>query len=128
MASISSGLRVSGTFRGVVAYVTILSDFSQRSSIKLEYLGDTALDSKRHDEAVSHYTTALSLDLPSPRGILIKRGKAFMATGSLEQALDDANQVHHFSLMVNIVDPSCSGDHARSVVAIGLRSEACSFT
>ncbi|KAI9462971.1 hypothetical protein HD554DRAFT_1425706 [Boletus coccyginus] len=68
-------------------------DFRQRSSEKSEHLGDTAVDSQRHDEAISHYTTALSLDPPSPQGILIKRSKALTATGSWKQALDDANQV-----------------------------------
>ncbi|KAF8439820.1 hypothetical protein L210DRAFT_3645803 [Boletus edulis BED1] len=67
-------------------------DFCQRSSEKLERLGDTAADSQRHDEAISHYTTVLSLDPPSPHSILTKRSKAYLATGSWKQALDDANQ------------------------------------
>ncbi|KAF8556431.1 TPR-like protein [Imleria badia] len=68
-------------------------DFSQRSSKELEHLGDTALGFQQYDDAISLYTTALSLNPPSPLGILIKRGKAFLATGSWKQALDDANQV-----------------------------------
>ena len=103
------------------------SDFRQRSFKKLEHFGDTAMDAQRYDEAISHYSTALSLNSPSPQGILIKRSKARVATGSWKQALDDANQVHHFCLVkVNLVDP-LSGNHTRSVVAMGLRDEACSF-
>ncbi|KAI9567960.1 hypothetical protein HD554DRAFT_853796 [Boletus coccyginus] len=74
-------------------------NFRQRSFKKLEHLGDTAVDSQQYDVAVSHYTTALSLDLPSPQDILIKRGKAFVATGSWKRAIDDANQV-------TMLDPS----------------------
>ena len=74
----------------------ILLDFRQRSSKNLVHFGDTALDSQRHDEAVSNYTTALSLDPPSPQGILIKRSKAYLAAGSWKQALDDSNQVSPF--------------------------------
>ena len=70
------------------------------------------MDSQRYDEAISHYSTALSLDSHSPQGILIKRSKARVATGSWKQALDDANQVYHFYLMeVNLVDLSSSGNH-----------------
>ncbi|KAF8554675.1 hypothetical protein OG21DRAFT_1508679 [Imleria badia] len=68
-------------------------DFRQRSSRKLEDLGDTAVDAQRYDEAISQYTTAVSLNPPSPQDLLIKRSKAFLATGSWKQVLDDANQV-----------------------------------
>ena len=65
------------------------------------------MDAQRYDEAISHYSTALSLNPPSIQGILIKRSKARVATGSWKQALDDANQVHHFCLTeVNLVYPS----------------------
>ena len=107
---------------------TFYSDFRRRSFNKLEHLGDTAVDARRYDEAISLYSTALSLNLPSPQGILIKRSKAHVATGSWKQAVDDANRVHHFCLVeLNLVDPS-PGNHTRSVVAMGLRDEACSFT
>ncbi|KAF8555005.1 TPR-like protein [Imleria badia] len=68
-------------------------DFRQRSFKKFEHLGDTAVDTQQYDEAISHYSTALSLDLPFPKEILTKRIKAFMSTGSWKQAVDDANQV-----------------------------------
>ena len=56
------------------------------------------MSARRYDEAVSHYTTALSLNLPSPQTILHKRNKAFAATVSWKQALDDANEVDYFTL------------------------------
>ena len=100
-----------------------LSDFRQRSFKKLEHLGDTAVVAQRYDEAISYYSTALSLNSLSPQGILIKRSKARLATGPWKQALDEANQVHHFCLMeVDLVDPS-SGNRTRSVVATGLQDE-----
>lgn len=76
-----------------------LLDFSQLCCKKLEYLGDFAANTQRYDMTVSHYTTALSLDPPSPEGILLKRKKAFGATESYKQALDFADQVHHFILV-----------------------------
>ena len=78
-----------------VARVTVLSDFRQRAAEKPEDLGDTAATAQRYDEAISLYTTALSLKPRSPQGILVKRSKVYMTVGSWEQALDDANQVHH---------------------------------
>lgn len=72
-------------------------DFTHRLSKKLEELGDTAQDAPRYDEAISHYSITLSLNLPFPKDIFAKRIKAFMATGSWREAIDDANQVHHFT-------------------------------
>ena len=64
------------------------------------------MDAQRYNEAISHYSTALSLNFSSPQGSLVKRSKARVATGSWKQALDDANQVHRFRLMdVPLVDP-----------------------
>ncbi|KAF8127572.1 hypothetical protein EV363DRAFT_1343658 [Boletus edulis] len=59
----------------------------------MERLGDTAVEAQQHDEAISHYTIALSLKPRSPQGIVVKRSKAYLATGSCKQALDDANEV-----------------------------------
>ena len=81
-------------FSGIV-HATILSDFRQRAAKQLEDLGDTAA-AQRYDEAISLYTTALSLKPHSPQDILAKRSKMYMTVGSWEQALADANQVHHF--------------------------------
>ena len=76
-----------------------LLDFRQRSCKRLEHLRDTAVDAQRYDEAISHYSTALSINPPSLQGILTKQSKARVATGSWKQALDDANQVHRSYLM-----------------------------
>ena len=62
------------------------------------------MDAKQYDEAISHYTIALSLNQKSPEGILVKRKKAFVATGPWKQALDAANEVlahHSYLLRVN---------------------------
>ena len=82
-------------FSGVV-HIMVLSDFRQLATAQLEDLGDTAAAAQRYDEAISLYTTALSLKPRSPQGILVKRSNMYMTLGSWEQALDDANQVHHF--------------------------------
>ena len=73
-----------------------LLDFRQHAAEKPEDLGDTAAAAQRYDKAISLYTIALSLKPRSPQGTLVKRSKVYMAVGSWEQALDDANQVHHF--------------------------------
>ena len=49
------------------------------------------------DEAIGYYPSALSLNPPSPKDILIKRIKACVETGSWKQVADDASQVHHFA-------------------------------
>ncbi|KAF8135599.1 hypothetical protein EV363DRAFT_1321005 [Boletus edulis] len=64
----------------------------QRSFEELERLGDAAVDAKRYSEAISRYSTALSL-ISTSQTILIKRSKAWLATRSWKEALDDANQV-----------------------------------
>ncbi|KAI9571793.1 hypothetical protein HD554DRAFT_1824610 [Boletus coccyginus] len=48
-------------------------DFRGRSVEKLEKLGDVARDSKNHDEAIAHYSTALSLGPTNVNQILLKR-------------------------------------------------------
>lgn len=88
------------------------SDFRQRSANRLEHLADAATDAQRYDEAISHYTIALSLDPPSTQGILTKRTKAFVAIGSWKLALDDVNQVRPlFPMYVRFADPSSSGGY-----------------
>ena len=49
------------------------------------------------DEAIGYYPSALSLNPPSPKDILIKRIKACVETGSWKQVADDASQGHHFA-------------------------------
>ena len=78
------------------------------------------MDAQRCDEAVSHYSSALSLYPLSPQGVLIKRSQAYLEIGSWERALDDANQVRSFSVQLYLVYPSSPGDRARSIITMGL--------
>ncbi|KAF8120149.1 hypothetical protein EV363DRAFT_1374870 [Boletus edulis] len=68
-------------------------DFRQRASENLGRLGDKAVDAQRYDDAITRYSSALSLIPSPPQAILIKRSKAWLATGSWKQALEDANKV-----------------------------------
>ncbi|KAG9317999.1 hypothetical protein JVU11DRAFT_59 [Chiua virens] len=70
-------------------------NFKNRCTVKLEDLGDIALSAERHEEAVFHYSTALSLNQTSPQleGLLIKRIKAFMARNLWDDALNDASEL-----------------------------------
>ena len=65
--------------------------FGQRCTEKLEQLGDVAANVQQHDDAILQYSAALSLNLPFPQ-ILVKRSKLYLAKGSREDALHDANQ------------------------------------
>ena len=65
---------------------------------KLEHLGDTAMNAQRPEEAISEYSSALSLELAAPSVLLIKRSKAYIAMSSWGDALNDANKVCLFVL------------------------------
>ena len=73
-----------------------LSDFRQHFSKRLEYLGDAAMNALKLNEALSGYSTALSLDPPAPQGLFIKRSKVYIALSLWENALNDANKVRSF--------------------------------
>ena len=77
----------------------LLSDFKYRCRSKLEDLGDSAAIAELHDEAISQYTAALFLGLPSPQDLLVKRSKSRARKGLWEGALNDANEVVHFQLL-----------------------------
>ena len=68
-------------------------DFRGRCVEKLEKLGDTAIDSKKYDEAIKQYSDALTLDTTNQCGILLKRSKVRVVMGSWEEALVDADKV-----------------------------------
>ncbi|KAF8552625.1 hypothetical protein OG21DRAFT_105056 [Imleria badia] len=70
--------------------------FKYRCGRKLEDLGDLAMSKRKHDEAVSQYSTALSLN-PTHSALFVKRSKARANMGLWQDALDDANQAitHH---------------------------------
>ena len=59
----------------------------------LEALGDTALGSGQHDEAIVWYTSGLSLCPSNPIDVLVKRSRARASKGFWEDALTDANEV-----------------------------------
>jgi hypothetical protein len=69
------------------------SDFKRRCPKKLERLGDAAMESQRHDEAIKHYSAALSFHLADTLGFLIIRSKTCMAKGLWKDALNDASEV-----------------------------------
>lgn len=97
------------------------SDFKQRCVEKLVHLGDVARDAERHDEAITQYSAALSLDPTIPH-VFMKRSKAYMAKGLWEDAIDDADRVSHFRLAQDRTpnDVGSLGDSDRSIVSMGL--------
>ncbi|KAF8546247.1 hypothetical protein OG21DRAFT_1518257 [Imleria badia] len=70
-----------------------LIDLKNKCVDALEALGDAALSSGQHAEAISRYSSALSLDPSNPMDILAKRSKARASKGIWEGALTDANEV-----------------------------------
>ncbi|KAN0094862.1 hypothetical protein V8E55_003149 [Tylopilus felleus] len=56
-----------------------VTEFRRRCIQKLETLADTVTRDKRHDDAISHYSAALSLKPAAPQTLLIKRSKAYLA-------------------------------------------------
>ena len=73
------------------------SDFKSRCYGKLERLGDSTMNAKEYDKAILQYTTALSLNPPTPQHLLGKRSKARASNGEWNDALNDANEVAHFN-------------------------------
>ena len=69
------------------------TDFRRRCAKKLEKLGDRAMDSQKHDEAVKHYSDILALEPPNLSDILYKRSKARVFRRSWKVALIDADKV-----------------------------------
>ena len=47
----------------------------------------------KYDEAISRYSEALSLNPTAPQCLFIKRSRVYIAKGSWEDALSDANKV-----------------------------------
>lgn len=89
------------------------------------------MHTQRHDEAISKYSAALSLILASPQGLFIKRSKAYVASGLWGEGLKDADEVRLLlSCRLVLLDAMISslGDSTRSIVPVGLRQEARSFT
>ena len=59
----------------------------------LESLGDMALSSGEHDNAIAQYTSALCLHPSNPIDILVKRSMARASKELWKDALMDANEV-----------------------------------
>ena len=78
---------------------SVPSDFKQRCAEKLQHLGDIATEAQQHDEAITHYSTALSPNPVIPQDVFMKRSKVYMAKRSWEDAIDDTNQVRHFCIV-----------------------------
>ena len=74
-------------------------DFKQRCVERLKRLGDVAVETQRQDDAITHYSVALSLNPVVRKDILIKRSKVYVAKELWENAMDDTNQVSHFCLV-----------------------------
>ena len=70
----------------------IFADFRGHCIEKLEKLGDTAVDSQNHSEAVKHYSDALSLNPQNRSDILYKRSRAQLLVGSWQDSLFDADK------------------------------------
>ena len=75
------------------------SEFKFTCCGKLERLGDNGVNANEYDEAILQYTTALSLNPVALQDLLDKRSKAHASKGEWEDALNDANEVVHFSLL-----------------------------
>ena len=72
--------------------LTMFADFRGRCIEKLEKLGDTAVDSQNHNEAVKRYSDALSLNPQDLSDILYKRSEAQSLVGSWQDSLLDADK------------------------------------
>ncbi|KAF8555608.1 hypothetical protein OG21DRAFT_1483747 [Imleria badia] len=68
-------------------------DLTRKCISMLESLGDVALSSGEHENAIVRYTSALSLNPSNPIVILMKRSKARASKEMWEDALMDANEV-----------------------------------
>jgi hypothetical protein len=71
-----------------------LSEFTHRCATKLERVGDEASNAKKQDEAVSAYSTALSLSSSTPDTVLVKWTRVMLKGGSAHEALSAAAKVY----------------------------------
>ena len=83
-----------------------IPDIKCRFLERVENLGDIAMSTEQHDDAISRYSVALSLNLAAPR-LFIKRSKACVASGLWEAALNDANKVCSLSYAVWFMSTDC---------------------
>ena len=60
---------------------------------RLNRLGDEAMSSQKHNEAVEHLSMMLSLNPPGRIEILVRRSKARVSMNLWNEALSDAKEV-----------------------------------
>ena len=77
------------------------------------------MEAQRHDDAITHYSVALSLNPAVRQDILIKRSKVYVTKGLWEEALDDTNEVRDSVFWKSdLTDEKSLGNDARSVVSM----------
>ncbi|KAF8552128.1 TPR-like protein [Imleria badia] len=85
-------LKILDTFGEDIRASNWVTDLKRKCIDQLEKLGDTGLSAKEYDNAIAHYTSALSLNPSNPTDILVQRSKAQALNGSWKDALADANE------------------------------------
>ena len=60
------------------------------------------MEAQRHDDAITQYSVALSLNPAVQQDILVKRSKVYVTKGLWKEALDDTNQVHDSVLLKQV--------------------------
>ena len=92
----SIGDRLAGEFRRRTLKDSIQSqslEFTHRCATKLERVGDEASNAKKQDDAVSAYSTALSISSSTPDTVLVKWANVMLKRGSTHEALSAAAKV-----------------------------------
>ncbi|KAF8550383.1 hypothetical protein OG21DRAFT_1514089 [Imleria badia] len=69
-----------------------ITEFRPRCAAALEGIGDMASGDKKHDRAVTAYSTALSLSLPTSSSILMKWTSTMLVIGSVNEILGAASK------------------------------------
>ena len=72
------------------------SEFQQRLSPMLEYLGDAPMNTQQLDNDISNYPSTLSPEEVGPSDLLIKQSKTYVALSLREDALNDVDRVRSF--------------------------------
>ena len=60
------------------------------------------MEAQRHDDAITQYSVALSLNPAVRQDILVKRSKVYVTKGLWKEALDDTNQVRDSVLLKQV--------------------------
>ena len=75
-------------------------EFTNKCLGRVERIAEEAIRNDNHNAAIACYSAALKLNPESPEDILFKRSEAYAATGSWEDALADADEVHPKFILV----------------------------